>query len=387
MSKSNFDLHRWVHRCLTLLLLALIGTQVQAVAADGYSATARYFPDGPEYSARQANRLAAANAALTQCRDQHQQDPGYCDLIRQSDLQLHTSESLKAAVPKDRYPLYLWRVQGQQRVIYLAGSIHLLKPGFYPLPPQYEAAFAEASHLVVEVDTEKLSPNFVQQKSLQYGSLPADTSLSQVLPAELYTELGATLSHYGVSIALFERFKPSLINQQLTLLALMSVGYDPELGLESYFRARARDKAILELESFEFQLDLLLNAPLTTQVDITRDMLAQMPEFEKLTAQMVGAWLTGDDQAFAEVFARQQGESARVRAFNRALIEERNHTMTDTIVGYLNAPVGTATSTYFVLVGAAHLIGPEGIPSLLTKAGYAPRRIYSDQRIATPVTQ
>ena len=73
--------------------------------------------------------------------------------------------------------------------------------------------------------------------------------------------------------------------------------------------------------------------------------------------------------------AAQRGESQAVKDYNRRLIEGRNYTMTDTITGYLNQ-----SGTYFVLVGAAHLIGKEGIPALLQSRGYQGERLLSNHQ-------
>jgi hypothetical protein len=48
--------------------------------------------------------------------------------------------------------------------------------------------------------------------------------------------------------------------------------------------------------------------------------------------------------------------------------------MSKKIAGYLNT-----NESYFVLVGAAHLAGPNSIIKLLEKSGIYGERIYSDQ--------
>lgn len=376
---------RFWQRALTLplgLTLAIAGFSMPDAFGAGYSATAKHFPAGKIYKIDSANnRLAATNSALTQCRSELTGQQGYCDLIDLGGQKLHTTQALKAKVPSGRYPLYLWRFEKADSVVYLAGSIHLLKPGFYPLPRQYIDAFNATDSLVLEVDTEKLGPLEVQQKSLQYGSLPPNQTLESVLPIRTYAALEKILLEYGAPISHFQQFKPNLVTQQLALFALLSVGYNPEIGLENHFRSKAKDKTVLELESFDFQLDLLLNVPMETQVEMANTMLEQMNDFEAFTADLVSAWLRGDDEAFLKVSQAQQGETKRLRTFHSALIEKRNHSMADTVVGYLSAG-----GRYFVLAGALHLIGEKGIPNLLLNAGYVGRRIYSDQTIppATP---
>jgi len=51
------------------------------------------------------------------------------------------------------------------------------------------------------------------------------------------------------------------------------------------------------------------------------------------------------------------------------MFTERNLTMTDKIKGYLDED-----STVFVVVGAGHLIGEQGIVKLLKKAGFKAER-------------
>ena len=51
------------------------------------------------------------------------------------------------------------------------------------------------------------------------------------------------------------------------------------------------------------------------------------------------------------------------------IIFQRNMKMAEKIKGYLSTD-----DTYFVVVGAAHLVGGKGIVSLLEKAGYPVRK-------------
>ena len=109
---------------------------------------------------------------------------------------------------------------------------------------------------------------------------------------------------------------------------------------------------------------------------MTTETLRQLPAFETVTADLVTAWLSGDDDAFLAATEAQSGDTPALQAFNKKLLTDRNYGMTDTITGYLTQP-----GTYFVLVGAAHLIGDEGIPALLKQRGYAPQRLTSNSAL------
>ena len=59
-----------------------------------------------------------------------------------------------------------------------------------------------------------------------------------------------------------------------------------------------------------------------------------------------------------------------VKAIQEAMFDERNKRMTDKISQYLQED-----SSYFVVVGAGHLIGENGIVDLLSKRGYTAKRM------------
>ncbi len=363
--------HLTVFSCGALLLAYATG-----LAAD-HSATARHLISKETYSVSQkSNRLAAGSTALTQCKNAHVDSMVQCELTEIDNEYLRTTAEIKARVPLGGHPLYLWRYVHGDATVYLAGSIHMLKPGFYPLARQYELAFASSEFLVVEVDTEQTSPANIEALSLRYGRLPQGQTLSTVLPTDAYNSLAQMMARYGIHLSHFENLKPNLAIQQLTVLALLSIGYNPDAGLEAHFRRIKANRPVLELETFEFQLDLLYNAPLTTQIQMTEATIEEMASFETITTDLIAAWLSGNDEAFKKATDAQSGDTPEIRTFMEKLINKRNHSMTQKLTSYLRQ-----AGTYFVLVGAAHLIGDEGIPNLLDEAGYQGHRLTTDDEI------
>ena len=347
----------------------------------GYKAQAIFTtePSQPFSAHNQPNKLAAATAAQSACLQAHptqNSTAGYCELIRLDDAELTTAAMIKQRLPKNRHPLYLWRYQNGQATVYLGGSVHILKPGLYPLPIQYQQAFDAAERLVLEVNLAAYTPQQMQFKVMQFGMLPDTQQLTDIMQPTAHTKLSAVTAQYGLPLTQLARFKPSFVTQQLALLALISVGYDPSQGVETYFTQQAQDKEILELETIDFQLDLLMGQPLDEQVRMVTDTLAQMDEFEPFTAELITAWLGGDDTAFKLAFDAQSGTSPESQAFMRKLMDERNIGMADKIGGYL-----ATQGSYFVLVGAAHYIGENNIIQLLQRQGFTGERIYSDQSI------
>lgn len=371
-------------KCLAVLFVGLLSSSPAWGAAQkklDHSAAAVFStsPDKLFSVTGQVNKLAAATAAQQACSIAHPapySETEYCELVSLDKTALTTVADIRAELPDDRHPLFLWRFQHEDATVYLAGSVHILKQGFYPLPTQYQAAFDLSDNLVLEVDMTAITPAELQAKTMQYAVLANNQQLADVLDEGTYNALSDVTAQYGLPLSQLGPFKPGFITQQLAVLALMSVGYDPAQGVETFFTAQAADKNVLALETLDFQLDLLMNQPLPTQTEMVRDTLAQMDEFEPFTADLITAWLSGDDEQFYQAFAAQSGTSEASKAFLHQLLDERNVGMARQIEGYLKS-----RGTYFVLAGAAHYIGENSIIELLEAKGFRGERIYSDQTI------
>ncbi len=167
-----------------------------------------------------------------------------------------------------------------------------------------------------------------------------------------------------------------MLATQLAVARLSALGYLPEFGLEQHFTSAAGTRPILELETLDQQLAVLTSPPMPVQDEMLAETIEQMDTIEPIIAAMIVAWLSGDDREFGRLFDLESGDSPEIQAFMRRLLEDRNVGMAEKIAGYLNAP-----GTTFVLVGAAHLTGPEGIVALLEARGLQGHRINSNDSI------
>jgi len=318
--------------------------------------------------------LAAATIALQRCDAMRAPDTGVCEIVRLNDEEVTRAADILAGVPQQPHPLYLWRYQGRNATVFLAGSIHLLKESLYPLPVQYEQAYAVAERLVVEVDTNLYTANEMQRKTRQYASLPSGQTLTDILPPTLYQHVRQQLSRYGLQHAAIDGVKPSLLMNQIVVARLLTLGYLPEFGIEQHFLEQGGSREILQLETLDEQLQLLFEQPLPVQIELLADTLEKSSQIEPVLAGMLVAWLSGDDEALQALFAQQNGDSPLVQQFINELLHQRNHTMAEKIRGFIESGEGT----YFVLIGAAHYLGDSGIPALLAERGLQGHRITSD---------
>jgi uncharacterized protein len=335
-------------------------------AAPGAPATTR----GLAHS--QPHDLAATFAALAQCRQAAL--PGEdCEVLRLNEEHVTTGAQIRARVPDSPHPLFLWHFRRGSVEVYLAGSIHVLKPSLYPLHPAFEAAFRDSDFLVLEVDLTRTPPEEIQRSTLAVARLPEGQTLRDVLDPALYERLDRRLAAYGSNAEQVRGDLPALVMNQLLIARLAALGYSAEYGLEAHFLRLRSNQQVLELESLDAQLQLMFGQPLALQIELLEEALDTEREVEPALADLLTAWLSGDDARLLELFEVQAGATPALRGYQTALLDDRNAAMAEVILRFFEQPgVG---GRYFVLVGSAHLVGEQGIVSLLTRAGLEGERI------------
>lgn len=319
---------------------------------------------------------SASQVALQNCERARTPQSGVCEVTQLNETPIATAAEMRARVPRAAHPLFLWRFETHGSVVYLAGSIHVMKASLFPLPKQFETAFTQSDRLAVEVDTDALSADAVRQKFLDYALLPTGQSLGTVLKPTTLAAVSAHLQTQSIPLTSVATLKPVMLSTQVAVARLSALGYLPQFGLEQHFKSAAGARPILELETLDQQLAVLTSPPMQVQDEMLAETVEQMDTIEPIISAMVVAWLAGDEREFRRLFDLESGDSPQIHAFMRRLLEDRNVGMAEKIVGYLQMP-----GTTFVLVGAAHLTGPEGIVALLEARGLKGRRINSNDTI------
>lgn len=264
----------------------------------------------------------------------------------------------------------LWKVSSPTGTVYLFGSIHLATEEMYPLPEKVETAFDGAAHLVVEVNAGPEQQAELGQMMMTKGSYPPEESLTDHISDETHAQLTRYLDGAGLPAAPFNRFEPWLISLTVSVLELQKLGLDPTLGIDQHFLVKAKDsKPILALETAEEQLSLFDDMSVELQQLMLKKTLLDIERMAEEMDEMIDAWTRGDTAAMEALMYRSMEEAPELVPFFKKLFTDRNLAMADKIAGFLGTD-----STYFVLVGAGHLVGDEGIVALLTAKEFSVER-------------
>lgn len=264
---------------------------------------------------------------------------------------------------------FMWKVENEGNTVYLLGSIHLANSAMYPLRPEVMAAFDESDYLVVEADITKANEPAVQQMVLEMSSYKDGTTLKDHLSPEMYAKLEGILKENGAQAGALDTFKPWSVSSSLDYLKAMKSGFDANIGIDMYFLAQAieRKVPIMELESIKSQLEMMDGFSPELQEEMLAASIENYYKTESGIEELTDMWVTGDEEKLLAI-TNVTGEKEEL---NKAMLTDRNLPMAEKIDGYLK---GKEAKTYFVVVGAAHMLGENGIVPLLEKKGYTVTR-------------
>jgi uncharacterized protein YbaP (TraB family) len=260
---------------------------------------------------------------------------------------------------------FLWKVQSSRSTVYLLGSIHFMKEDVYPLNQTIENAYESSDKLVVEAninDLGKLDLRTLADRAFYKN----DDHVEKHVSPETYRLIKKESKALGMPIELLRMQKPWFLALSFQAMELVRLGYSPEHGVDYHFLTRAQGKKkILELESLDEQLRLLSGFSDREQEQFLTYTLETLSSMDRQVGTMVRAWTFGDAQAMESALSDALPPDPSLAPIVQKLFDDRNLKMTSKIEGYLNS-----NGSYFVIVGAGHLVGTRGIVEMLKSRGY-----------------
>jgi uncharacterized protein len=261
-------------------------------------------------------------------------------------------------------PLHsLWELHGKHNTVFLLGSIHVLRPGDYPLSPAVMQAYASSKSLLMEINLADMDLEQLQAEMLASAMLPEGKSLPGVLGPKRYSRAESLARDVGVELATFDQFAPWFAAEAISQVQLLQLGFQPTSGVEMYFleRARSDGKSIAGLETVHDQIALFEGLSLDAQAEYLVASLEQAHELPKQVDDMVHAWQRGDTAWFDD---QLKSELGRDPVLYQSVLAARNRKWIPKIEALLNDD-----KNYLVIVGTGHLVGRNSVIDLLKKDG------------------
>lgn len=251
-----------------------------------------------------------------------------------------------------------WEVSSDSATVYLLGSIHVGEKSLYPMDKVITDAFDKSDYLVVEVDMNKVNPfELMKRAYLKNGD-----SLRNYLSPEVYNKLKTEFDKLNIRQSFYSKMKPWFAVLTLMNMKMTAEGFDAASGIDMHFlnEAKQNNKKVLELETADFQISLLDSILGDMQDDFVLYSMQDIDSTKSEVDEMYKAWKDGDVKALVKIAFAEYDDMPNAESFKKAFIYDRNVGMAKKIEQFLKMG-----KTYFVVVGAAHLIGNKGVLKLL----------------------
>ena len=259
---------------------------------------------------------------------------------------------------------FMWKVEGAGgATAYLLGSLHVLTADFYPLSPSINKAFTESKTLVEELDIDETNDPTLMMAALSKAMLTGGQTLDQIVAPDVYAEVKKRAEKAGLPMMAIQRMKPWLVAITLMAPTLQAAGFKAELGIDRHFFDRAKDSGMKRqaLETMAYQLDRFDSLSPSLQESLLKTTMEDLDREVEGVREMADAWRFGNVAAMEKMTLTVLKEAPEL--YQRLLVE-RNHNWIPHVEKCLADRAGC-----FIVVGAAHLVGPDGLPTLLAKKG------------------
>jgi uncharacterized protein len=249
-------------------------------------------------------------------------------------------------------------------MMYLGGTIHFLRSSDFPLPREFDKAYSDSDYVVFETDLSPTQSQKLHKLLMSKMFLPIGQNIVQKLSPMTYKALNSYLDSQGLNKEIYDRLEPWAVMLTLTQLKLSQIGID-QSGVDSYYSKRAFIDQMPQryLESIEEQSTIITEIGEGEEDSMILQTLEDMNELDTIMRWMVQDWREGQTERLERELLLEM-EQKSPKTYHRILVQRNNVWMPKLMKMIREEKRG------FVLVGAMHLIGDDGLLELFRKAGY-----------------
>ncbi len=280
----------------------------------------------------------------------------------------------------------LWKVTNGKNTLYLLGTVHVDRSNVYPFHKSLRAALASAQTVIFELD-------FNDQEGLaEFAAMQTysdGTTLKDHISPELYASTVQVFADLGMSEEAVAAYKPwALANSLMSLATQDETTTGAPMAIDLYLNSAAVNagKQIDAVETYAFQGSIfdtlspeyqeaylagyvnlaLIDDTLEMTEEQKKELQEAMEYQEKQMDAMMETWKAGDAAAFEEIFDKAAVLES-TDELNSRLFTDRDPNMIEYAAKLLERK---GENTFFLAVGAGHMVDPGGIVGGLRALGY-----------------
>lgn len=285
----------------------------------------------------------------------------------------------------------LWKVTNGKNTLYLLGTVHVDRSNVYPFHKSLRAALASAQTVIFELD-------FNDQEGLaEFAAMQTysdGTTLKDHISPELYASTVQVFADLGMSEEAVAAYKPwALANSLMGLSTQDETTTGAPMAIDLYLNSAAVNagKHIDAVETYAFQGGIfdtlspeyqeaylagyvnlaLIDDTLEMTEEQKKELQEAMEYQEKQMDAMMETWKAGDAAAFEEIFDKAAVLES-TDELNSRLFTDRDPNMIEYAAKLLERE---GENTFFLAVGAGHMVDPGGIVGGLRALGYTVEKL------------
>ena len=248
--------------------------------------------------------------------------------------------------------------------LFIGGTIHILSKSDYPLPKEYFSAFNRADILYFETNLAATKTTLFSKMLITALSYPPNKTLQDDLNASTYALLQDYCNRHHIPLQNLQHFKVGMSGMNIMMAALNELHIDA-MGVDEYFfnQAKEHNKPIGALESIETQIDIIAHMGEGNEDAFILSSLEDATHLKEQMHDIVRYFKTANVDALDKELLLELKEQYP-KLYN-ALIVTRNRAWMEKI-----RPMFKRQKSAFILVGAMHLVGDDGLLQTLKREGY-----------------
>ena len=315
------------------------------------------------------------------------------ELASQSAYKGITDEPRPTEEPDNKATPLFYHVTGADgQEMWLFGTIHVGDSRTLYLPQKIYDAFDASDALAVEFNSDAFYEEMETDENLQklasdaYYYSDGTTAKEHIEDEEVYDYALKLIKASGNFNSNTLYMKPSIWSNSISNFYLrMGYRLHADYGMDNQLmdRARAEDKAILDVESGIEQMQMMGGYSDALQEYLLASTLSETAlEYQTDVLELFEMWCDGDEAILREYLsddeeepdtsamteeelAQYNKELELMDEYNSAMSSDRNAEMLNAAIDYLESD-----KVVFYAVGLAHLLAEDGLVNTLRDAGY-----------------
>ncbi len=262
----------------------------------------------------------------------------------------------------------LWKISGNElkKPSYLFGTHHTVNVDFCKEINGFNKAFNSCKQFYGELVMDSMNMPASQLKMVKYMMLPKGQQLEDLLTTEEFEQLNKlTLKYMSLPAQQLNRMTPMAVSAQLAMAVNGRIfeGFNANKQIDGQLQelAKKKKKDVFGLESIEFQLETMFNAPLEEQVEMLTSTITSDSLLEDQCKKLAQSYLSQDIESLMNIM--YNSEDLDEKMLDKMLFN-RNENWAAQLKTILQE------KSTFIAVGAGHLPGERGMIKLLRKAGF-----------------